>query len=108
MPDALAGFSVKRQQTIGEQIVTQTIRAIKIEGSGAGGHKHQPGFGIECHTGPGIRTADPRVGVFRPRLISELARLRNSVEDPAYFAGMYVKSADMPGSGGKIFGREGS
>ncbi len=52
MPHALAGFRIQSEQTIGEQVIAQAVRAVEIECSGTGWHKDQPGFRIERHPGP--------------------------------------------------------
>src|SRR5439155_23084977 len=95
VPDTLAGRRTEREQRIGKQTVSKAVTAVKIKRGRTGRRIDNPAHGIERHSSPIIRRAArfPRIG--RPRLVAELARMRNRVEGPSQFAGPDVEAANV-------------
>src|SRR5271168_3566836 len=101
MPEALAGSGVQGEQAIGEEVVTEAVRAIEVERGGSRGHVKDSAFEIERHAGPVIGGAAGFPCFFRPSVVAELARMRNGVKDPSHLAVADIKSADVAGWRGK-------
>ena len=104
MPQPLARFGVERDQAVGEEIVTDTIRTVKIESGGACRYVNDAALGIDSHTGPIVRGPSIFPGVLGPRLVSEFAGQRNGVKRPAGLARPRVEGANIAGRRGKRFG----
>src|SRR5580700_7426634 len=95
MPYKLAGFGVQRKHRVAEKIGSGPIPSIEIERRRASGGEDQSTALVDSQTAPSIRAPDSLPGAWRPSLVAELARLRDSVEYPALPAGSHVKSANM-------------
>ena len=100
VPDAAPGPGVEREHTVGEQVVSVPGHTVEVEGRRSGGGKHHRVLRIDSDAGPGIGAPGNRVGVLRPRLVAELARLRNGVKDPADFPAVDVEGTDVSGRSG--------
>src|ERR1700722_12227752 len=97
MPDAFAGFCVKRNQRVSKQVVAYAIAAIKVEHRGTGGNIDDAALGIDRHPGPIVGGSGIFPGVFRPGVITELSRPWDRVEGPAQSSGAYIEGADVSG-----------
>src|SRR6266508_1408901 len=95
MPDALAGVRVQTQQRVGEQVVAMPVRPVKIESRRAGRREDQSAPLIDNQPCPIVRAADVPPCVFRPRLVTEFARVRYRVKDPPLFSRANVERADV-------------
>ena len=104
VPDAFAGAGVEGEHAVGEEVVSNAVGAVEIEGGRAGGGEDHAEFRIDGEAGPGVRAAGDLPGVFGPGFVAELAGPGDGVEDPAKLAGFGVPGADMPGRARQRFG----
>ena len=102
MPDALARPRVEREHGVGEQVVAEPVRAIKVERRRARRGEDHRAFCIDGHAGPRVRAAVDLVRLGQPRLVAEFARMRNRVKAPAQRAGLEVVGADVAGRPGSV------
>src|SRR6266508_3414088 len=102
MPDALAGVRVQTQQRVGEQVVAMPVRPVKIESRRAGRREDQSAPLIDNQPCPIVRAADVPPCVFRPRLVTEFARVRYRVKDPPLFSRANAERAYVARRGGQF------
>src|SRR5215212_4556305 len=95
MPQALAGPSVERDQTVAEQIRPDAVGAIVIVSRRADRQVDDATFLIDAHLTPDIDAADVFVGVLWPGVVAKLAGLRNRVKHPFQFTRNDVVGADV-------------
>src|SRR4029079_10194887 len=87
MPETLAGPCIERNETVREQIVANAIAAEEIESRRAEGNKCDPVLLVDRELAPGVNAAGFLVRTLWPRVVAELTRMRNAVEDPRDLAG---------------------
>src|SRR5262249_10294535 len=80
---------------VGEQVVAHATGAVKVVGRRASGRIHESALLVERHTRPRIRTACVLPRVSRPRVVAELARVRNRVEGPSFLARAHIERPDV-------------
>src|SRR5258706_10468362 len=97
MPDALAGFCIKRKQAIGEKILTGTIRSVKIKRRRRRRNEYDASFFVQCHSCPAISATISLAGVSAPCVSAELTWFRDYMEDPFQLAGVDIEGADITG-----------
>src|SRR5262249_60802035 len=101
MPDALAGVRIQTQERVGEKVVAMPVRPVKIESRRTGRREDQPMSLIDNQPRPIVSAADVSPGVFRPGLVTELARVRDRVKRPSLFTSANVERADVARRGGQ-------
>src|SRR2546427_13274544 len=84
MPDSFPGFRVQSQHTIGEEIVSDSICPVEIEGRRAGGHIDNAALRIEGHPRPVVGRATVFPGVPGPGLDRKSTRLNSSHSQISY------------------------
>src|SRR6266568_1140808 len=104
MPDSFAGFRVQRQKTIGEEIVSDAICPVEIEGRRARGNINNAALRIEGHPRPVVGRATVFPGVPGPGFVAKFAGVGNGVERPAKFAAAKVVRANVTRRRGQSFG----
>src|SRR5690348_8248180 len=82
MPDSFACLCVECEQAVSEKIVANAIRPVEIKCRGSGRHVNDTSLRIKRHPGPAVGSAACFPCIFRPRVITELAGMRNGVEGP--------------------------
>src|SRR5262249_26094954 len=80
----------------------------KIESRRTGRREDQPAPLIHNQTGPIVRAAGVAPGVFRPSLVTEFARMGESVKRPSLFARADVERADVAWRGRQRFAGQGA
>src|SRR4051794_19792873 len=100
MPDSFPGPGIERDQRVGEQVIAHTVAAIEIERRRAGGQEDHASFLVNAQSTPIIGSTGALIGVTRPCLVAELARMRDGVKDPLLLACDDVEGADVTGRGG--------
>ncbi len=95
VPLALAGLQIDGDEAFGEQVVAGPIGAEVIAGRALDRQIRDLQLGVDADLSPRAGVAGVRPRVFQPRLVAELAGLRNRVEDPQALAGAHVESADV-------------
>src|SRR5262245_44029251 len=95
MPFALARGGIQTEHRICEEIVAMPVRPVKIEGRGTRRCEDQSALFIHNQPGPIVRSADVLPGIFRPGLVSELARMRNRMEGPSLPARVRIEGANV-------------
>ena len=97
MPQTFACFNVDGHKTFSKESVA-FARTSPIIAVGSGERKvDMTEVVIAAHHGPYVDVAGVAVGMFFPGIGSELAILRDGVEDPFQFAGADVKSLHVTG-----------
>ena len=71
------------------------VGAVVVVGRRAGGEVGDAALGIDADLTPDIGAADVLVGLLRPGVVAELARMRNRTEAPDFLAGDDVVGADV-------------
>src|SRR5579864_9617425 len=99
VPDSFSRLSIQGDQTICEQVVAYAIGAIEIGRGRACRNVDDSTLTIKRHAGPVVSGTARLPGIFRPGVVAEFSRVRNSVKRPAQLAGANVVSADVPGRG---------
>ena len=97
MPEIFTGAGIKREETVGKQIRARAIRTVEIIRSGTKGKIGDTTFLVNRHSTPVIGSPNIFPGVFGPRIVTVLARMRNGVEDPCHFSGAYIVRTNIPG-----------
>ena len=103
VPDALSGLRIQRKFAVGEQVVANAVSTVKIEGRRTCRYVNYAGFLIERHPGPIVYAAAFLPGIFRPGVVTELARMWNGMKDPALLSGVNVVGTDVAGKCGQGF-----
>src|SRR5260370_25402327 len=106
MPEALAGAGVEREEAVAEEIGAEAVCAVEIVLGAGGGRVEDAAFGVERHFAPDVGAADGLPRVLRPRLVAELAGMRDGVKGPGQLAGARVEGAYVAGRrSGSLIGR---
>ena len=95
MPLALAGLDVERDEALTEQPTARTMAAVVIAGRKLHRQVYHPELFVDGHLRPHADVACVGPRPVLPRLVAELASLRQRVEDPEPFAGARVVAADI-------------
>ena len=96
VPAALAGARIDRDDRFGEQVVSRPVPAVVVAGRQLHGEIDQAELLVRAHLRPHARVARVRPGIAEPRVVAELVRLRDRVEDPQPLASPHVVAADVP------------
>ena len=86
VPQPLARARIERQQAIGKEVRADAIGAVEVEGSRSGGEVGNRPLRIDRDLPPRVGAADVLPRVLGPRLVAELARVRDGVELPGELA----------------------
>src|SRR5690606_25368982 len=97
MPEALARARVERDETIAEQVRADAIRAVVVVGRRAERDVDDAALRVDRHLAPRVDAAGIPIRVLRPRVVAELAGLRNRVKRPGELARHDVVRADVAG-----------
>ena len=94
MPFPLAGLQIDGHQTLAEEIVAGPCAAVVVVGRQLHGQVARPSSSSTRDLRPdaGVARVGPRVVL--PRLVAELARLRNGAEQPQPLAGARRRSRE--------------
>src|SRR5262245_38418495 len=82
MPEALARARVERDGRVRVEVVARAVAAKEVVARGAERDEHDPVRLVDGQLAPVVDAAGRRVPFLRPRLVTELAFVRNAVEDP--------------------------
>src|ERR1035437_3451373 len=82
MPQAFSRAGIQRQQAVAEQVIALPVAAVEVVGRRSGRDVNNAALLIKAHVAPIIGGSDVLPGILRPSLVTELARVRNSVELP--------------------------
>ncbi len=97
MPQALAGTRVEGHERGAEEVRARPVGAIVVVGRRPGREVGDPARGVDRNLSPRVRAADVLVGVLRPGVVAELARMRDRSEPPDFLAGDDVVGAKVAG-----------
>jgi len=97
VPDAPARRGVQADERLGEEVVPGTMAAVVVVGRRADRQVHVPELLVGAHGRPHVDAADGLPALPLPRLVPDLAVLRDRVEDPALAAGTRVEAAHVTG-----------
>ena len=97
MPQPLAGARVEREQRSAEQVRAEPIGAVVVVGRRPGREVGDAARRVDRDLAPGVGAADVLPRVLRPRVVAELARVRDGVELPDELAGDDVEGAQVAG-----------
>src|SRR5581483_8749612 len=97
VPDALAGLGLEGKHAIGEQIVADPVRTIKVESCRAGGDKYKPSPLIKAHPRPIVGAANVLPRLLWPGFVAKLTRMGDGVEGPSNSSRADIVGADVPG-----------
>src|SRR5215472_11189462 len=95
MPDAFARLRLQSKQAVCKQVVANAVGAVEIKCGRARGNVYDSTLGIDRHARPVVSGAARFPGIFRPGVVTELARMRNGVERPAQLAAAHIVGADV-------------
>src|SRR3954470_23067435 len=95
MPLALAGRGVEADERLAEQAVAESSAAVVIVARRRYRHVEKAAPIVERHRRPHVDVSGERPRVVFPRVVAELAGLRNRVERPHGLAGPRVEAADV-------------
>ena len=95
MPLALPGFQIQRDDGLAEQTVARPMPSIVVACGQLYRQVHHSQFFVHADLAPHTGIAGILGGAVLPRLISILARQRNSVKDPEALARPDVEPADV-------------
>ncbi len=95
MPPALAAARVERDDGRAEEIGAVPIRAVEVIRRRSERDEDDAAANVDRRLTPVVDPADVFPGVFRPRVVAELAGARHRVERPDEFAGENVVGADV-------------
>src|SRR5215467_13468277 len=95
VPEPLAGANVERENAVAEQIGADTIGAVHIVGRRSQGKVGNAPLFIDGDLTPGVDAAYVLPGVRRPRVITELTGMRDSVKGPEQLAAEDVIGAQV-------------
>ena len=95
VPLALAGRQIHGHDALTEQAGARTMAAVVVAGGQLDRQIRHIEFFVDRNLSPdaGVARVDPRL--LFPRVVPELAQLRNRVEDPQPLAGLDVEAADV-------------
>ena len=94
VPFPLAGFQIERDEALAEEAAARPVAAVIVAGRQLHRQEHHAELFVDSHLRPHARVARVGPGVFFPRVVAELARERNRVENPQPLAGARVVAAD--------------
>src|SRR6516164_3594904 len=90
MPDAFAGACVERHERVAKQVVARPIAAIEIKARAAEADERNAASLVDGGLAPVVDAAGLLVGLWRPRVVPELAGTWDAVEDPLNPPGAHV------------------
>ena len=103
VPHAFTGCRAEAEDGVREQVVAVPVAAVEIVGGGSRRGEDETALLVEGDAGPGVGAAGVFPGVLRPRLVAELAGVRDGVERPLLPAGVDVERADVTRRRGQPF-----
>src|SRR5205085_2315075 len=97
MPDALTGFGIQANNTVGEEIVPVTMAAEVVSGRHFYGDIDiaQLFIGGQWRPGGGVPGVLP--GIVLPGVVAELAGMGDRTKRPEALSGSHVKATDIAG-----------
>ena len=95
IPHTLTGARIERQEGIAIQIRSFAVRAVQIVGRRTEREVGNCSFLIERNFPPGVVSAHTLPGIWRKRIVSELAWTGNCVKDPSHLPAAYVIGSDI-------------
>ena len=95
VPHALAGLRVERHQRLGEQVGAGPMAAVEVVGRRAERQVDVAELFVGRHVRPHVGAAGVGPRIVAPRLVAELALLRNRMNRPQPLAGAHVEAADV-------------
>ncbi len=104
MPDATTGSGIESQNAVGEEIVSNPIGAVKIERGRSRCREHHPELGVKAQPRPCVCSTRNFVSVLGPSIVTEFARERNRMKNPAELARVYIERANVPRRTGQRLG----
>src|SRR5262249_10361943 len=93
------GLRIKSDQTVAEKIVPRTVAAVKIKARCTERHICNASVFIDRHLAPIVNAAAGFIELCRPGVITELARMRNGMENPGQLARPDIVSMHVTGYG---------
>ena len=95
VPDALAGLQIDGDEALGEQVVAGPMAAEVVAGRDLDRQVRDAELLVDGDLRPHAGVAGVLPRLLEPRVVAELAGLRNGVEDPQPLAGARVVAADV-------------
>ena len=96
VPHALARTCVETKQRLAEQVRALALAAIPVVTWRADREIHETARAVHGERRPDVRVPHVRPRTVLPRVVAQLARLRNSLEAPYALAGAHVEGLDVP------------
>src|SRR5688572_21053742 len=97
MPDSLAGARIDRDERVGEQVVALAIAAVEVVARAAESDERDAVLLVNSELAPVVPAAAQLPMALWPRLVAELAFVRNDMEDPRELSGPHVVGMDVRG-----------
>ena len=101
MPESLARAGIECEQGVGEQVVTDAVRAVEVRRGGARRGEDDPALLIHGDARPCVGASRDLPRVRRPRVVAVFAGARDRMEYPAELAALHVVGADVARRGGQ-------
>src|SRR3954449_12798577 len=95
MPEALAGSRLERDDRIAKEVGAMPIAAVEIVFRAGRRHVDDSAFLIDGLLTPVVGAADRLPGIFRPRVVPELAGAGHGMKRPHQLAGSNIECAHV-------------
>src|SRR5581483_1401125 len=95
MPDALAGLQVQGDDTLTKEAVARSLPAVFVACWRLDRQVHHPELLVDADLCPYPRITRVAPRILFPRLVAQLSRAWDRVEDPQSFSGSNVISSDV-------------
>ena len=87
VPEILAGTGVQSQQAVGVKVGSLAIGAVKVIGGRTDREIRDPSLLIDRYPAPGVGPANVLPRIFRPRVVTHVAGMRNGMKSPDELSG---------------------
>src|SRR5438445_12929371 len=104
MPNSLSRLRVQGNQTIREEVIADSVRAVEIEYGRTGRNINDSPLRIKRHAGPIVGRASGCPCVFGPGIVTNFSRPRDGMTRPANLSSSHVECANMPAGEGGVSG----
>src|ERR1700691_3759908 len=95
MPDEFSRPGIEREQAIAKEVRSGSIGSVEVIFRAGGRDEDDAALFIERQTAPGVCAPHRFPCVFRPGVVSKLARMRNGMEYPDQAPGLNVVGTNV-------------